>query len=175
MLRQPNQPNMLGNGSPNTRAMLDDVGWEIKLRPTSSDRCPSGPTLSGRQWGRLDGVLTLSPPRVINFKFFLQQPHQKKNITQYEERGFIAYSDKNDYTTKFLTTSLIHLSSKGWENLLCEFGSERVEHIIALGQHEVLFQCWPGRRACSGRHSRSNGMAANPVQKWKKCFCFSVD
>ena len=32
-------------------------------------------------------LLTLSCPRVINFKFLLQ-PHQKYYITQYEEVGF---------------------------------------------------------------------------------------
>ena len=32
-------------------------------------------------------TLTLSLPRVINFKFLLQ-PHQKYNITQYEELSF---------------------------------------------------------------------------------------
>ena len=35
----------------------------------------------------MSGALTLSLPRVINFKFPLQ-PHQKYCTTQYEERGF---------------------------------------------------------------------------------------
>ena len=39
-------------------------------------------------WGFLGfSTLTLSLPRVINFKLLLQ-PHQKYNITQYEELGF---------------------------------------------------------------------------------------
>ena len=66
--------------------------------------------------------LTLSLPRAINFKFHLQ-PHQKNHMTQYEELGFsLAYSDERWLHYQFLTTSLIDLSGKGWENLLFELG-----------------------------------------------------
>ena len=63
---------------------------------------------------RLRPRLTLSLPRVINFKFPLQ-PHQKYNIIQYGERGFSSfYSDERWYTT-----------NSHWENVLFELGSER--------------------------------------------------
>ena len=43
--------------------------------------------------------LTLSLPRVNNFKFPLQ-PHQKYHITQYEELGFSSLTQmKDDHTT----------------------------------------------------------------------------
>ena len=70
--------------------------------------------------------LTLSLPRVINFKFPLQ-PHQKYYITKYEEPVF-------SYLTKWKTiilsishTSPMHLSLRDWENALVELGRERVK------------------------------------------------
>ena len=43
-------------------------------------------------------LLTLSLPRVINFKFLLQ-PHHKSYTTQYEELGFSSLTQmKDDYT-----------------------------------------------------------------------------
>ena len=46
----------------------------------------------------LQSTLTLSLPRVINFKFLLQ-PHHKCYTTQYEELGFSSLTQmKDDYT-----------------------------------------------------------------------------
>ena len=39
---------------------------------------------------------------------------------------FIAYSDGKCFCYQILTTSLIHFSRKGWENVLLEIGSEKV-------------------------------------------------
>ena len=45
--------------------------------------------LDWREYGEaLSAALTLSPPRVINFKFLLQ-PHHKYYIRQYGELGFL--------------------------------------------------------------------------------------
>ena len=43
-------------------------------------------------------TLTLSLPRVTNFKFLLQ-PHQKYNIAQYEELGFSSLTQMKDDST----------------------------------------------------------------------------
>ena len=71
-------------------------------------------------------VLTLSFPRVINLKFPLQ-PQQKYNIPKCEEFGFSQLTQtKYDCTLTILTTSLVHLPLKSWENVLFKLGSERV-------------------------------------------------
>ena len=63
-------------------------------------------------------TLTLSLPRVINFKFPLQ-PHPKYTITRYEELGFSLLTQMKDkFILPFLTTSLVRFSFKGWENVL---------------------------------------------------------
>ena len=43
---------------------------------------------------------------------------------------FIAYSDWKMILVPVLTTSLIHFSWKGWENVLFELGSERVKKVV---------------------------------------------
>ena len=56
--------------------------------------------------------LTLSLPRVINFKFLLQ-PHQKYYITQYEELGFSSFTlMTNDYTANAHYTTRTSLYKK---------------------------------------------------------------
>ena len=71
-------------------------------------------------------------PKTDNNFIFLLQPHQKYNITQYEElSSFIAYSDERPYLTIFYKFSLPHFPShillRDLENVLFELGSERVE------------------------------------------------
>ena len=62
--------------------------------------------------------LTLSLPRVINFKFLLQ-PHQKYFITEYEELGFSWLTQmKDDYTTNSHYLTLYIYLWKVWENVL---------------------------------------------------------
>ena len=52
---------------------------------------------------------------------------------------FIAYSDGKCFRYQSLTTSLIHLSLKGWENALFELGSERVKpSLIQCCGHALL-------------------------------------
>ena len=67
-------------------------------------------------------LLTLSFPRVINFKFPLQ-PQQKYDITKYEELGF-SYSDERLYH-QFSLLHLYNFFLEGWENVDFELGSER--------------------------------------------------
>ena len=45
---------------------------------------------------------------------------------------FIAYSDWKMILVPCLTTSLIHFSWKGWENVLFELGSERVNYLTVV-------------------------------------------
>ena len=59
--------------------------------------------------------LTLSLPRVINFKF-PPLPHQNYYVTQQEEL-FIAYTRWKTLILRALTTSLIHSCLRGWENV----------------------------------------------------------
>ena len=60
--------------------------------------------------------LTLSLPRVINFKF-PPLPHQKYHITQHGESAFHSLLRRGViFTIPILTTSLIHFSSNSWEN-----------------------------------------------------------
>ena len=67
--------------------------------------------------GVLDN-LTLSLPRVINFKLLLQ-PHQKYYITQYEELGFSSVTQMNDdYTTDSHWNTYTFLLKDFWE---CNF------------------------------------------------------
>ena len=62
----------------------------------------------------ITSLVTLSLPRVINFKF-PQQPHKKYYFTQYEEIGLSYY--------------LIHaFLFKSWKDVLFELGSEKAEH-----------------------------------------------
>ena len=58
-----------------------------------------------------------SLPRVINIKFPLQ-PHQKYYITRYEGLDFHGLLRWKMIMLPILTTSLLHLSLKGWENVL---------------------------------------------------------
>ena len=79
--------------------------------------------------------LTLSLPRVINAKFLLQ-PHQKYYITQYKEllafHSLLRLGD--DHTIDSHNLTIIHFSSKGWENVLFELGSERVNPGLINGR-----------------------------------------
>ena len=57
-------------------------------------------------------ILSLPNFKVINVKFPLQ-PHQKDNITQYEELGFSSLTQMQKMAIlQILTTSLIRFSSK---------------------------------------------------------------
>ena len=67
--------------------------------------------------------LTLSLPRVINFKFSLQ-PHRKYNITVWRTWLFMPYSDEILY--QFSPPHLYISRIKGWENVLFGLGSDRV-------------------------------------------------
>ena len=83
---------------------------------------------------------TLPLPRVINFKF-PQKPHQKYNITKYEELGSIhSWLRCKVIILPILTTSLKHFSLKGWENVVFRRGSERVAltQISAYTTHKNL-------------------------------------
>ena len=66
--------------------------------------------------------------------FFPATSPETLHHTVWRTRLFIAYSDKRWLCHQFLTTSLIHLSLKGWENVLFELGNERVERICGLAQ-----------------------------------------
>ena len=83
-------------------------------------------------------ILTLSLPRVINFKFLLQ-PHQKYYITQCEELGFSWLILRwKMIVLPILTTSLIHFSWKCWENVLflpLEWKGKQ------LGELECIWKC----------------------------------
>ena len=91
--------------------------------------------------------LTLSFPRVINFKFPLQ-PHQKYYITQYEELGVSSLSRiKDDHTSNShcITYTFIF---KGWENVVFStplLNSPRFVHsrLHGLGRQ---FRTTSGRR-----------------------------
>ena len=77
--------------------------------------------------------LTLSLPRVINFKFPLQ-PHQKYNITQYGELGFSWLTQmKDDYATNFhhilLDNTCFNLGVKA---LMIFAITQRVSHRLGL-------------------------------------------
>ena len=68
----------------------------------------------------------LSLPRVINFKL-PPQLHQKYWHDTVKEPGFLhSLLRWRMITLPILTTSLIQFSLKGWDNVLLEFGSERV-------------------------------------------------
>ena len=65
----------------------------------SLDPQSSFPLLRHQNSGAIIILLTLSLPRVINFKFLLL-PHQKYYITQYEELGFPLLTQiRDDHTT----------------------------------------------------------------------------
>ena len=69
-------------------------------------------------------LVTLSFPRVINFKFPLR-PHQKYYITQYEELGLSSLTQmKDDYTTNSHYLTYVFLF-KGWENVLAFWSETR--------------------------------------------------
>ena len=106
---------------------------------------------------------TLSLPRVINIKFPLQ-PHQKYNITQYEEVGFsMLILIWNMIILAILSTSLLQFSSKGWKNVLLELMGVRglitaafdVHYYNTLLLHQgpvaaFLTLPWEGNRARKG-------------------------
>ena len=76
---------------------------------------------------------TLSLPRVINFKLPLQlhqkfTPHSMKNL------AFHSLLSWKMIILPILTTSLIHLSLKGWGNVHFEPGSERGGNSTLLSQ-----------------------------------------
>ena len=75
---------------------------------------------------------------MINFKFPLK-PQQKTNITQYEEFGF-SYLTQKITIPPILTTSLIHFSLKGRENVLCEPGKERANYHYPKSLNSVQAQ-----------------------------------
>ena len=78
-------------------------------------------------------VLTLSLPRVINFKF---------HRTVWRTWLFVAYSDEIWLYTvlPILTSSRIHFSWKCWENVLFELGSERLRLLESLTARELARQ-----------------------------------
>ena len=77
---------------------------------------------------------------------------------------FIAYSDGKCFRYQILTTSLIHLSLKGWENALFELGSERVKHSYFNRVVPVLSRC---ARIPSVTPSQPSSLSLS-------CFLFSV-
>ena len=98
-------------------------------------------------------LVTLSLPRVINFKFRLQPP-QKYNITQYGELDFSSITQMNNMIIlPTLTASLIHFSLKGWENVLFDLWGERVNLIRGAlfipALPVISFRKWP----FSGQHN----------------------
>ena len=110
------------------RPLLKSVGSEVRakhntlLPPQNSVR-----KLKRAARFRIHHQLTLSLPRVIDVKIPLQ-PHQKYCITQYRELGFSQLTQmKDDYTVlPILTTPLTRFLFRGWENVLFELGSNRV-------------------------------------------------
>ena len=63
--------------------------------------------------------------RVINVKFPLQ-PHQKYNVKHYEDWLFIPYSDERWLYYQFSLPVTHTALLCGWDNILFELGSERV-------------------------------------------------
>ena len=79
-------------------------------------------------------ILTLSLPRMINFKFLLQ-PHHKCYTTQYQELGFSSLTQmKDDYTINSHYLTYTFLFKRLGECTFWTYGSERVK------MHE-----WPKR------------------------------
>ena len=62
-------------------------------------------------------VLTLSLPRVINFKFLLQ-PHRNYYIRVWRTWLYIAYSDERWLYCQFSLPYLHNFFLKGWENVI---------------------------------------------------------
>ena len=72
-------------------------------------------------------VLTLSLPRMINFKFLLQ-PHHKCYTTQYQELGFPSLTQmKDDYTVNSHYLTYTFLFKRLGECPFWTYGSERVK------------------------------------------------
>ena len=88
------------------------------MRPVISSRMePSSAVITTR--------LTLSLPRVINFEFPCSLP---RNMTSHSMKNLAFHSLLRGkiIILPILTTSLIHFSLNGWDNVLFELGSERV-------------------------------------------------
>ena len=85
------------------------------------------------KWTSDPWVLRWTPslPRVINVKFPLQ-PHKKQHYTVWRAWLFIAYSVDRLLTTNSHYITYMHLSLKGWENVLYELVSERVAFATLL-------------------------------------------
>ena len=94
----------------------------IKLISSDKVRWPGVYLFIWPAW--LEALLTLSLPRMINFKFFLQL-HQKYHTTQCEELVFHSLLRREMIILPILITSLIHFSLKCWENVLFDLGVVR--------------------------------------------------
>ena len=85
-------------------------GYRVRARPKGG----VGGYMPGNQyWSR-----PLSLPSVINVKFLLQ-PHQKWTPHSIKNLAFHSLLSREMTILPILPTSLIHLSLKGWENVLC--------------------------------------------------------
>ena len=74
------------------------------------------------------GKLSLiSLPRTINFKFRLQPHH--RNITSHSMKNLVFHRLGKMIVLPIITTSLIHILLKGWENVLFELESEGLNTI----------------------------------------------
>ena len=92
----------------------------LRTRGNAGDACHSD------TWTSCTQVNMESPVRVINLAFPLQ-PHHEYYITKYEEHGFLWLTQmKDDYISNSHYVAQIHFFLKGWENVLFELGSERV-------------------------------------------------
>ena len=95
--------------------------------PFSSTQCNAGirrECISGSEMNLQESFdLTLSLPTVINLKFPVQ-PHNMKNLAFHTSLGWKIIN------LPILTTSHLQFPFKGWENVLFELRSERVQDSV---------------------------------------------
>ena len=92
---------------------------------------------------------TSKSDQISNFPL---QPHQKYNITQYKELGF---SSLTQMEGPILTTSLIHLPLKGWENVHFELLDIRLQTCCYCSNQWHQYQLhWVIPRPDNQRHAQ---------------------
>ena len=109
--------------------------------------------------------LTVSPPRVINFKFLLQPQHIMRNL------AFHSLLGQKMIILPILTTSLIHFALNGWENVLLNSGDIRVnvsdiQQISEL--REAVLDLKDEQNRLTGHLGRQRG---EPSRYWKIMCC----
>ena len=101
------------------------------------------------------------------------QPHQKYDITQYEELGFSCLTlMKDDYTTNSHYLTLMHLILKGWENVLFELESARKRgravdpnHAAPSPSHLPIVHHTASQRETTTLYERKNPFSCSRFKK----------